>query len=703
LVLAALFAAAAQTPPPKRPAAARPVAPAPSYKDLKFPAVAGITVPKVETVTLANGMKVLLMEDHELPLVDGVALVRTGNLFDPPDKVGLATITGAAIRAGGTITRTGDALTEQLDNIAASIESEIGESSGSVRFSALKANTDEVLAIFKEVLTSPALRQDKIDQARAQLHAIVAHRNDAPGAVGAREFISAVYGKDNSYGWQLEHTGLDRIHRADVQAFYRRYFFPANVILGISGDFDSAAMKASLEKLFGSWNAKQPAVPEFPKLGEAPAGAVYFAEKQNMTQILLNIGGRASEYRDKDYPALVVMTRILGGGSQSRLAQRFREKVGQSYPFNASWGAAYGHPGVFVITGMCKPASTVQTIKAIRDEIERMQTTEVSDAELKWAKDAALNGLVYTLDSRMKILAGIMVAEYFGYPRDSARQYEAGLAAVTRADVLRAAKEHLDPAKLITLAIGNPMDIGAPVESLAAKVVPIDLTIPPSAVGAVAADTAGLQKGKELLLRVQSALGGADKLISVTDFTQVGQRLQPTAAPAKETIRWLAPAYLREDLERPGQKVALYSDGKAGWISSPQGWFGLSPPLLRQAQEVTFRLYFSLLLSDRIPGRTVNAMDDNTVEISDPAGHLAELVVDAEMGLPVRVLYRWLDPDSGDTISAEDDFGDFRDTNGLKLPYALTEFRNGQKIADVAVTEMKFNAGLKVQDLSKRP
>src|SRR5947209_6856966 len=112
-----------------------------SWKALKFPPLRDITIPKVEEVTLPNGIKLYLLEDHELPVVRGLALVRTGNLFDPADKIGLATITGEVLRSGGTTAKSGDQIAEELENIAASIESQIGESFGSISFSTLKERT----------------------------------------------------------------------------------------------------------------------------------------------------------------------------------------------------------------------------------------------------------------------------------------------------------------------------------------------------------------------------------------------------------------------------------------------------------------------------------------------------------------------------------------------------------------------------------
>src|SRR5438067_5242364 len=113
----------------------------PSYRSLKFAPLPEIKIPEPATVTLSNGMKVYLLESHELPIVSGFALIRTGNLFDPPDKRGLAGMTGEVLRAGGTKAKSGDEIDVQLENIAASVESQIGESSGTVSFSTLRENT----------------------------------------------------------------------------------------------------------------------------------------------------------------------------------------------------------------------------------------------------------------------------------------------------------------------------------------------------------------------------------------------------------------------------------------------------------------------------------------------------------------------------------------------------------------------------------
>src|SRR5688572_26295917 len=146
-------------------AAAQAPAVTPSYSSLKFPPLRQVRMPDIAQFTLKNGMRVFLLENHELPLVSGFAMVKTGNLFDPADKVGLAQITGSVMRTGGTKDKTGDQLDEDLESMAASVESRIGETSGTVSFNALKENTEAVMNVFRDVMLNPEFRQDKIDLA----------------------------------------------------------------------------------------------------------------------------------------------------------------------------------------------------------------------------------------------------------------------------------------------------------------------------------------------------------------------------------------------------------------------------------------------------------------------------------------------------------------------------------------------------------
>jgi hypothetical protein len=293
--------------------------------------------------------------------------------------------------------------------------------------------------------------------------------------------------------------------------------------------------------------------------------------------------------------------------------------------------------------------------------------------------------------------------EYFGYPPDFIQQYQKALAGVTRADVLRVARQHLDPARFSIVAVGNPQAFGQPLGALGRPVRDIDLTIPEPR--AAPADPASLAKGKQLLERAQRAVGGADKLEAIRDFLEVSEvQVDPAAGGmrAAMTDLWLAPDHLRQEQTASGRKVVFYLSGRSGWVAVPEGSGSLAGAQLKQVQGNLFRLYFRLLLSDRIEGRTVNAVDDRTIEIGDAAGQTARLAVDPESGMPQEAAFD-LEPPSGPPIEERDSWSDFRETAGVKIPYRIAISRNGQKYADVTVTDCKINSGLKLEDMQKRP
>src|SRR5580704_1690160 len=495
---------------------------APSYKDLKYPPLPQVKIPEPTSVTLPNGMRVFLLEDHELPLIHGLALIHTGNLFDPPDKKGLSEFTAEVLRSGGTKAKTGDQIDEELENMAASVEANMDETSASMSFSALKENDDTVLRLFKDVLTAPEFRQDKLELAITQTRSGIARRNDDANAIPDRELMRIIYGPKTPYGWQVEYEDLDHIHRDDLVKFYQRYYFPKNIMLAVYGDFKIPEMKEKLEKLFADWAVEQPPVPKFPEVTAKPAPGIYLGEKSDVTQTFFAMGELGGTLREKDYAALQVAATILGQGFSSRLMSQIRTKLGYAYDIGAQWAANWDHPGTFQITGSTKSQSSTETLQAARVELDKMRSTEVTQRELDEAKEGVLNSFVFFFDSPAKTLNRVMRYEYFGYPKDFLFQYQKAISAVTRADVLRVAKERFLPQNLAIVAVGNPKEFGKPLATLG-KVNAIDLTIPEPKPESGKPDAAALERGRMLLQRAQQAMGGADKIAAIKDVTQFAE------------------------------------------------------------------------------------------------------------------------------------------------------------------------------------
>ena len=382
------------------------------------------------------------------------------------------------MRSGGTTSLTGDQLDEKLESMAASVETGIGESTGTARFRCLKENTAVVLGLLHDVLVSPAFRQDKIDLAKLQIKSSISRRNDDAGGIASRELLRQVYGPDTPYGGMEEYSTIDAVSRQDIVGFYQRYFFPANILMAIYGDFSTPEMQKKLEATFGSWTVTQDKIPAFPKVNVNAAPGIFFVEKPDVEQSFLEIGELGGELRDKDYPALSVAADVFGSGFSSRLMREVRTRLGYAYSISADWEAAFDHPGLFLIAGSTKTQTTTETVQAVLTQLEKMRTSEVTDQELKTAKDAVLNGLVFKFERPSSTLSRLVTYDYFGYPDDFLTRYQEAVANVTKADVLRVANEHFLPAKLTIVAVGNPAQLGKPLSALNVPVKQLDVTIP---------------------------------------------------------------------------------------------------------------------------------------------------------------------------------------------------------------------------------
>jgi hypothetical protein len=169
-----------------------------------------------------------------------------------------------------------------------------------------------------------------------------------------------------------------------------------------------------------------------------------------------------------------------------------------------------------------------------------------------------------------------------------------------------------------------------------------------------------------------------------------------------QTDRWITPTAFRQDATLPSGRVTAYTDGKIGWISTPQGWGPLAGAQRSQVFGDLFRVYYRLLLSDRVEGRTVNAIDDTSVQITDTTGQVTSLEFDPQSHLPKRASYDTQQA-AGAPIYSEDLYEDFRDVGGIKVPFKITINQGGRKFSDVVVKDYKINTGLVPLELGRRP
>lgn len=450
------------------------------YTELEFPPVPDIQLPDYSRFQLDNGMVVYLMQDRELPLVSGTALIRTGSRWEPSNKVGLASLTGDVMRSGGTRSHTADQLNQLLEQRAAYVETSIDTASGSASFSALSEDLEEVFGLFAEVLREPIFAADKLEVAKTQMAGGIARRNDDPNDIASREFQKLIYGETSPYARVVEYADLNNIDRQDLANFHRRYFHPNNIILGIVGDFEPAKMRSLLKREFGDWQNNPKLLPlNLPAVSQQHQGGIFTIDQPQLTQSSVLIGHLGGQRNSEDYPALGVMNGVLNGFG-GRLFNEVRSRQGLAYSVYAAWSARYDYPGIFIAGGQTRSDATVPFIQAIKGEIERIRNEPITPEELQYAQESEINSFVFNFADPAQTLSRLLAYDYYDYPEDFIFEYQRGVESTTIADVQRVAQQYLKPENLVTLVVGNTAAIQPPLATLNPRlpVTSIDVTIP---------------------------------------------------------------------------------------------------------------------------------------------------------------------------------------------------------------------------------
>lgn len=447
------------------------------YTELEFPPLPEVTLPEYVRYQLDNGMVIYLVEDRDLPLISGLAMIRTGSRFEPRDKAGLASLTGYLMRNGGTKKHTAEELNLILEQIAASIEVGIDIDQGNASFSSLTEDFDTVLNLFAEVIQQPIFVDARLELAKKQQGGAIARRNDDPQEIVDREFDKLIYGATSPYGRTEEYETINNIAREDVIAFYQQYVHPENIILGIVGDFDTKEMQAKLEGAFANWNVATPKPSlAIPTAKQEHQSGIYLIDRPDLTQSNVVIGHLGDTLKNPDYPVLSVVNGLLNGFS-GRLFNQVRSRQGLAYSVYGYWNANYDYPGTFLAGGQTQTESTVPFIKSVLAEITQLQTKPVSEQELTNAQESILNSFVFNFQNPSQTLSRVIRYEYFNYPEDFIFQYQEGVKNTTVADIQRVAQQYLKPDQAITLVVGNNAAINPPLNSLKQKIATLDISL----------------------------------------------------------------------------------------------------------------------------------------------------------------------------------------------------------------------------------
>jgi len=453
-----------------------------SWRQIPVPPLPRWSAAQPKRIELANGMVFFLQEDHELPLISGEAMVRGGSRSEPASKAGMVEIYGDVWRTGGSNKMTGDQMDDFLEMRAAKIETDNNKENTTITFDCLKGDFGDVFPIFVELLRDPAFSPDKIELAKNEMNTVIARRNDNSEGLADREAAKLAYGKDNPYARSPELATVAAVTRDDLLAWFKQHVAPNNIILGIVGDFDSAEMEKRLRATFADWK-RGPQVRK-PEIALTPAKpGLYAVDKADVNQSQIRFVSLGIERSSPDYFAVQVMNQVLSGGFTSRLLADLRTKRGLAYEVGGGLQAGWDHRGVFWLTIATKSASTVDAIEGMREDLAKFKTDPPTPDELKFAKEAILNSLIFRFDTPEKVLRERMVYEFYGFPLDYLERFRAGIEKVTVADVNRVVQKYVHPEEFAVLVVGNMSRFGKPLTAVG-PVTKIDISAQAAAAAA---------------------------------------------------------------------------------------------------------------------------------------------------------------------------------------------------------------------------
>jgi len=409
----------------------------------------------IQRVVLNNGLIVYIQEDHRLPLLDVSVLVRTGEFYESAEDLGTADLAGELLRTGGTASYPPDKLEDRLDFISAELSVSMDSERCSLSLNVPQKDADEGLRILADVLRHPAFDADRLELAKQQTIFSLRSSNDSPGSILRREFSRLLFTEAHPAGRTPSVEQIHGITRDDLVAFHRRYFHPNQVMIGLTGDFEKAAMLQKIRDLFGDWPKQEVDLPPLPKANQQPKPGVYFIAKQ-VNQSSLRLGHWGTNRDNPDRFAIDLMDSILGGSDfSSRITERVRTNEGLAYSVGTAFPTNQRDVSFFLAAAQTKTETTVQAIESIVDEVRKIAAAPVSRNEFETAKEMFLYSYVFRYTEPARSLTALMRLEYEGLPQDYLEKEFAGYQAVKLEDIQRVAKKYLHPDQLTIFVVGD--------------------------------------------------------------------------------------------------------------------------------------------------------------------------------------------------------------------------------------------------------
>jgi zinc protease len=405
-------------------------------------------------IVLENGMVVLLSEKHAIPSVTINIIIKAGQIEEPAEKAGLAGLT-AALLTEGTKKRTASQIAEEIEFVGGSIGASGGDDYATVSLTVLRKDLDLGLDILSDILINPIFPEDEIGRKIKETKAAIEKQKDEPSVVAGKDFARLLFG-DHPYGRPAEGVpeSLDRITRDDIMMFHASYYAPNNAIMAVVGDVTEEEIVSKLSSYLREWKKRDIPKRVLPQV-KPPKHRIVKPVDKKITQANIILGHIGIERENPDYYAVYVMNYILGGGGfSSRLMDNIRDTKGLAYDVH-SYFSPMKYSGSFSVGVQTKNETAKSAIEEALKEMERMRMEPVSVMEIEDAKAYLTGSFPLRLDTNSKIAKMLTALEFYNLGLDYPDRYPKIINAITRDDVLKAAKKYLRPDSYILVVVGD--------------------------------------------------------------------------------------------------------------------------------------------------------------------------------------------------------------------------------------------------------
>jgi zinc protease len=424
---------------------------------------------------LSNGLSVVLLEKHNVPVLQMDMVVRGGSAYDAEGRSGLASLATAMLMDGAG-SRDVLRLADAIDYLGARIYASARLHVSSVVLSTPVSHLDSALALYADIIVHPTYPGAELERERKQRLTSLLQWRDEPRALASVIFDRTLFGARHPYGIPSmgDEKSLRSFDREDLVAYYEKYFHPGNATLIVVGDVTVNSIEPKLEAAFGRWEGGAVSLPEIEPATQVKRRAIYMVDKPGAAQTVIRIGRIGAARMTEDFYPLVVMNTILGGSFTSRLNQNLREKHGYTYGASSSFDFR-PIPGPFVASASVQTAVTDKAVTEFMNELEGI-LRPIPEAEVERAKDYVALGFPGNFQSVGQIASALEVLVEYNLPDDYFNNYTEHILAVTGKDVERVAKKYIDPSAVDIILVGDRKEIETSVKTL--KLGPIkNLTI----------------------------------------------------------------------------------------------------------------------------------------------------------------------------------------------------------------------------------